>query len=274
MNEIQRQAYLSVLGIENYMPRWQLPQAPQAQVCVMPILAGTPAVAPERDWPAAELLAARPQQPKVQQPDQPSFNSRLASASLSKPQEPTPVANLLADMVAPKKAPLSANAATLLQQLDTPKAPVVTPFALSLWRPVPGFLIVDTRDTSLALPTELLLGNLLRVFLGSRFQPAEEEVMRWPMVENRFVSRTADDARVELQTWLAVEHELRPIQRLWLMGDNAARYLLPADTDPQAHWFQTQPLAAAHLQALLLPSLNQLLQQPQLKARLWSALQA
>jgi len=265
MNEIQRQAYLAALGIENYMPRWQLPQAPQAQACIMPVLASRPVVALERDGLVVEPSAGG------QQPNPQSFSASHVPSS--KTLEPTPVANLLADMVAPKKVPLSANATSILQQLETPKAAVVAPFALSLWRPLPGFLIVDTRDTSLALPTELLLGNLLRVFLGSRFQPADEEVMRWPMVENRFVSRTADDARVELQTWLAVEHELRPIQRLWLMGDNAARYLLPADTDPQAHWFQTQPLAAAHLQALLLPSLNQLLQQPQLKARLWAALQ-
>ena len=274
MNEIQRQAYLSALGIENYMPRWQLPQAPLAQACVMPVVASPAAVALERDSSFAQSpaqlgvdhpVAHQPQSSAPQWPGAP-----LASSSQS--QAPTQVSNLLAEMVTPKKAPLSASAATILQQLEVPKVPVVAPFALSLWRPAPGFLIVDSRDTSLALPTELLLGNLLRVVLGSGFQPAEEEVMRWPMVENRFVSRTADDARVELQTWLAVEHELRPIQRLWLMGDNAARYLLPVDTDLPAHWFQQQPLAAGNLRALLLPSLNQLLQQPQLKARLWAAL--
>src|SRR6187402_3035801 len=37
MNELQRQAYLSALGIENYAPRWLLPSAPVSVVCAMPM---------------------------------------------------------------------------------------------------------------------------------------------------------------------------------------------------------------------------------------------
>jgi len=33
MNELQRQHYLSALGVDTYMPRWQLPFAPVAVIC-------------------------------------------------------------------------------------------------------------------------------------------------------------------------------------------------------------------------------------------------
>jgi hypothetical protein len=178
----------------------------------------------------------------------------------------------IADLGEQKKAPLAINAAAILQQLEEKKAPVVQPFSLSIYRPQPGFLIIDSRNTKLALPTEVLLNNLLRVHLKV-VQPAlGEEVLRWPMIENRFVSRTEHDARNELQTWLAVENELRPIHSLWLMGESAARYWLDAGSDWAAICCTTQPIKDLSLQALILPSLNQLLQNPSQKSRLWACL--
>ncbi len=92
------------------------------------------------------------------------------------------------------------------------------------------------------------------------------------MIENRFVSRTEDDARNELQTWLAVENELRPIHTLWLMGESAARYWLVSGSDWSASCWTTQPIKDLSLQALILPSLNQLLRNPAQKSRLWACL--
>lgn len=258
INELQRQAYLSALGIENYMPRMILPFAPSSIVCELPVCTDIQAQPLQQD----QVIANSP-----------------ASGAFAQVTPVAPISNvaamdILADVNPVKKTAAPVNAASILEQLETKKAPSLEPFALSLWRPIEGFLVIDSRNTGLALPTELLLNNLLRVFLSIEKPDLREEVMRWPMIENRFVSRTAADARNELQTWLAVENELRPINRLWLMGDNAARYLLPDDITPTDVYWQEQSLASSGVSAMnavILPSLNQLLQQPLLKSRFWAS---
>jgi len=248
MNELQRQAYLSALGIENYAPRWRLPSAPVSVACVLPAF----------DIPvAATPVSLGTIAIETQNESKPSTSNVLTA---------------IADLGEQKRAPLAINAAAILQQLEEKKAPVVQPFSLSVYRPQPGFLIIDSRNTKLALPTEVLLNNILRVQLKAMQFAVSEEVLRWPMIENRFVSRTEDDARNELQTWLAVEHELRPVHNLWLMGDSAARYWLDAGSDWAAICWTKQPIKDMSLQALLLPSLNQLLQNPSQKSKLWACL--
>lgn len=251
MNELQRQAYLSALGIENYAPRWLLPSAPVSVACVIPVF----------DIPIAPIVT--------------SPVSLVAATIEAHTQRNSPAPNLLttiADLGEQKKAPLAINAAAILQQLDEKKAPVVQPFSLSVYRPQPGFLIIDSRNTKLALPTEVLLNNLLRAHFKAGQFGFGEEVLRWPMIENRFVSRTEDDARNELQTWLAVENELRPIHTLWLMGESAACYWLASGSDWSASCWTAQSIKDLSLQALILPSLNQLLQNPAQKSRLWACL--
>lgn len=251
MNELQRQAYLSALGIENYAPRWLLPSAPVSVACVMPVF----------DIPVATVESTQVSSVTT------AMNPHIGSN--------TPAPNLLTtivDLAEQKKAPLAINAKEILQQLEEKKAPVVQPFSLTVYRPQPGFLIIDSRNTKLALPTEVLLSNILRAHFQKMQFALGEEVLRWPMIENRFVSRTEDDASNELQTWLAVENELRPIHTLWLMGESAARYWLDPENDWAAKCWTEQPIKDSSLQALILPSLNQLLQRPAQKSRLWACL--
>jgi hypothetical protein len=92
------------------------------------------------------------------------------------------------------------------------------------------------------------------------------------MVENSFAKRSANDARIELQTWLSVQHEIRPIQYLWLMGSNAASYLLPEQTTFVDSLFQPTSLVDSMIKALVLPSLNEILQKPILKQKIYAAI--
>ncbi len=248
MNEHQRQAYISALGIDSYMPRWHLLQAPLPVACALPVL-----------------------------PNYSIADTRATISFTAKEPAPTPVdvSSLLADMALLKKPITPA-----VLESSIPSAPLntsseriaVAPFSLSIWRPLPGFLVLDVRKTNLALPTELFLSQILRACFGGEAQPLDEEVLRWPMVENRFVSTTQDDARAELQTWLTVEHELRPISRLWLMGYNAAAFLVPHGTSLDEALFRPVTSAVANLPALYTPNLSELLQRPLLKATLWKAL--
>jgi len=284
MNELQRQHYLSALGVDTYMPRWHLPFAPISIAC---------------ELPAVILNAQRQENPAVKTESnfvqaQPVHTIKSVSTELS------PVNQLMGDLLQAKKSgkpvvtvsnnavpanlgstnsgavnsvPTNAmpiNAADILAQLDA-KPITIESFTLSVWRPLEGVMIIDSRNTRLALPTELLLNNILRSVFSQQVLKPLEEVLRWPMIENSFAKRTVNDARIELQTWLSVQHEINPVRQLWLMGVNAASYLLPETTIYKDSHFQSVSLADSSIKALVLPSLNELLQKPAAKQQLFSA---
>ncbi len=244
MNEMQRQAYLSAIGLEGYMPRWRLPFAPEPSLCLMPIKESV-----DKN-PIAPIFEMQPHVPP---------SSRI---------------NILKELN--DSQPLLVATTPLLNEITKSSQSSISPFALSVWRPIIGMLIIDSRNSALALPTDLLLTNILKVVLkGDKFN-LQEEVLRWPMIENRFVSRTETDARNELQTWLAVENELRPINKLWLFGENAAKYFIPPDQSISDSQWKKIPVDGlsenSQLDALVLPSLNHLLSHPEKKAHLWTAI--
>ncbi len=160
-------------------------------------------------------------------------------------------------------------------ELNSSSSPYISPpvaaFSLSVWRPIDNLMIIDSRNTKLALPTELLLTNILRSFFPTEILDLKNEVLRWPMIENNFATHTLVDAKTELQTWLSVQCEIRPIKYLWLMGDNASNYFLSLETERNIYLWQSILLADSSINALILPSCNELLQRPLLKNQLSSA---
>ncbi len=253
MNELQRQVYLSALGIETYMPRLHLPFAPISTACQLPN-----AIAYEVDVGLA-------------QPTQLQSMQVLPAAVIKNPQ---PLNNLLDDLREEKsvvKTDLKISAADILAQLIN-KTAVLEPFSLSVWRPNDNMMIIDSRNTSLALPTELLMRNLLNAMVPSTQLSFKEEVLRWPMIENSFANRTENDARVELQTWLSVQQEIRPVKHIWLMGKNATSYFMPLDADYSNLLFRDETIVDLHVRALVLPSLIELLRSPLLKSKVFTAI--
>ena len=247
MSELQRQHYLSALGVDTYMPRWHLPFAPSSVLCELPVV--------EVEIHSLEKLEVKTESVTAQTYGQPLLKAISSDVS--------PVGTLIAEILVAKKSvktvAVLVTATEILAQLDSKRIPV-DPFSLSIWRPIDDILIVDSRNTKLALPTELLLNNILRSVFSAQSIKPQEEVLRWPMIENSFAKRTLDDARIELQTWLSVQYEIRPIRQLWLLGANAAMYLLPETVTYADVLFKSQSLNDSPMNALVLPSLNELLQ--------------
>lgn len=260
MNELQRQIYLSALGVETYMPRWHLPCAPASIVCMLPAI--------------------------IENHTQNNFQQTLVVESVETPYSQSadstqtintvvPVNSVINDIFVTEKVvktdTTSVNATAILASLSV-NATLIDGFSLSVWHPVNDLMIIDSRNTKLALPTELLLNNLLRTFFSQQVFTLKEEVLRWPMIENSFAKRTMDDACTELQTWLSVQCEISPIKYLWLMGANAATYFLPQTIERINSLWQSTPHADSLINALILPSLNELLQDPLQKKQLFSAI--
>ena len=259
MNELQRQHYLSAFGVETYMPRWRLPVAPNSIACEMPLV----------------IFSTQPQETLVVKREPNLFSAPHTKTINSANPELSPVNRVIGDMLDAKN-PFNVSAAAISAPVKlahvNAKPITIEPFSISVWRPLEGVMIVDSRNTQLALPTELLLNNILRSVFSNHALKPPEEVLRWPMIENSFAKRTVNDVRIELQTWLSVQHEIRPIRQLWLMGANAAMYLLPEAFKYVDSLFQAKKLNESTISALILPSLNELLQEPNAKQQFFSAI--
>jgi len=258
MNEYQRQAYLTALGLEQYVPRWRLPLAPEPVECELPVL-----LEPEPAAQAQSRPAARSTSSAAPEPD---------SAPASSPQ---PLADVLRDMSAPPKSSKTGRAEQP-RPLVTPIAEQerLSPFSLSIWRSSLPLLVLDARQPRSAMPTERLLHNILVAMAPPNTDTRiQEEILPWPSVNNPALQLRVADARAELHTWLEMELSERPVQHLLLMGENAARHFLPEEAEYAQLMWQSVTLAPFGRPALVAPSLVELLQQPLLKRDLWRALQ-
>lgn len=246
MYEDVRQQYLSSLGIDTYIPRWVLPNAPASYLaCFSPL---------EDTFPQSVALE----------------HSEL----VSKPQNDTSpiLVGTLIESLNPELTPTTnkaVNAASILAQLDVPKPKRLAPFGLSIWRLSNRLLVIDARNPKAALPTEALLKNLLS-FVRIENDELQEDILQWPMIENRFSSQTADEARQELQTWLSVQLEIHGFQSVWLMGENAYQYFFDEKNKPAEFSITSFPLSDR--QITIFPSLVELLANPICKRQLLSVL--
>lgn len=295
MNEVQRQQYLDAMGIDTYMPRWILPAAASPFSC-QPVLPESPSV-------LAPAEATEPAQSTVQGASEIAANAPVAavpiaavneaspSSQSSDPQsasQPVSVAkDVLASVVSPTTESKPAAAATpvsadsILQSLSGEKRPDPR-FALSLWRVSDQLMVIDSRHSELALPTEPLLLNILSA-LGFPRQPLPKaEVLRWPMFENSYEPQGQAVARETLQAMLEAMLERQPCKHLLLMGAEACHYLLgdeqlgegfDAKASFDCHLGQAFSLETLAVDAIVVPSLSDMLQQPQLKSQTWQAIQ-
>lgn len=279
MNELQRQQYLDAMGIDTYMPRWILPHAPLPVACDVSFLpelltadivanaattGSTAASAAVATTSASAASAALP----VAASGRPADVLAVLSTTEGKPQADTQRVAELVGQVASKQKQLQ---------------PVPT-FALSIWRISKSLLIVDSRQAQLALPTEPLLINIL-VALGYPRQPLPKtDIVRWPMVndintdQSEAAAREMLEAYIESQFGIDNAPEDQPRNYLLLMGEAAARYILPAtgtgdDSGYTQRLGQNIALDALAVNAIVVPSLVDMLLAPESKRLTWQALQ-
>ncbi len=259
MNEIQRQAYLSAMGIDGYMPRWILPAAPASVLCELPFL-------------PASALNEGDSTPDVALPEVRTGAPVRASA-----------VDVLSELNIGPKPQVAKQAETRVADTQTEvqaaSIPVPVPrFALTVWRISDDLMVIDSRQAQLALPTERLLANITRA-LGYNSQALPKaEVVRWPLLENATEEQGEAEAREMLHAYLDAHLLLNPAKHLLLMGAEAARYILPARDDYPNDWIESlvgHPVALKELAttAVVSHSLTAMLQDPGLKAATWRAIQ-
>ncbi len=294
MQERARLDYLKAMGITNYMPRWQLPNAPEAQ-----LTAFLPPAEPVPADPSTEPQAIPAELPQPLQSIERSTERDAATEAPAPVESPAPLRADFASVAPIEPAPkpeqrdrqpspeiqpqIPSNApAALLKTTSKPSKEAKTPvsaqnsaplvkFALSFWRVSEDLLVVDSRHSELALPTEKLLTNIVFA-LGYPRELPKSEVVQWPLIDAHHQDQGEAAARETLNAFLDAQFLLNPGKYLLLMGQEASHFILDTGkpyADMLGHHF---PVEEFNLTAFVVPSLSETLQEPAQKRLIWDTI--
>lgn len=304
MLEQRRQNYLSLLGIDNYVPRRLLDNAAESELLTDEHFAFTDSIASVPTHIGNNNAITTKQEPNellhTQQDTQRQTESPAAAltaletlrgasdAETTAPKQNSP--SSLADILEPKQTAdaqarsehsaeqgenkiSSANEGSTAEELD---------FVLSVWRIRDQLLVIDTRQPGAAYPTDRLLQNMLRAIGYPLAQLPASETIRWPLFINKKQinknansnaekhSQDVEQARAMVQAYITAQMAKLPFNALLCMGDEAARFSLDGSDSNTADEKDNQ----WNIPVVKTPSLFSMLQEPLLKASAWKALQA
>lgn len=269
MNEHRRAQYLDALGIDSFVPRYVLPAALPPKLCELP--AGN------------EPSSARPQ--REDQAQQVGKVAGVSGVTDARPQAVVSIANILAtsDSSEPSLEPKITSSSVLDASASDALAPLLSDikasvstlpsarFSLALWR-VGQVQIIDARRPGEALPIHALLTNMLKAQgLLSTALP-REEILNWPLVKNGSDSSWAA-ARQMVEAFLEGHLQAHPISQFLLFGRDAYLAVLGAEPAFVERLYTRVNLAAFDAEALVMPSLTDILYRPELKRAVWVAMQ-
>ncbi|BFM10431.1 hypothetical protein R50072_05840 [Simiduia litorea] len=254
MQEMARQQYLEAMGIQTYMPKWVLPSAPLPLQCDLASLTIEQVdSAPALNASSATLTA----------------NQSCTADSVSAPEA---VGDLLQSMLASAKVAESAKAPSKIANLSLlakqQQSEKLEAFAVNLWQ-FTGLIVVADRQVQKALPVNVLLKNIL-IALGRSIADAQKpEVIKWPL--EGLSAAQSGPADTYLKSILLARRFAGQATSLLCFGDMSSRNLLNQDTPLYA---QTQVGLSdtEAMPAICLPSLEALIETPEMKASVWAAI--
>jgi len=255
ISETRRRAYLDAMQVASWLPRTELPfAAPSRPELLQPLVEAEPE--PARPITAAATVAEGP--------------AEQAPASTAPAVRPEKL-QLRVVMPEPKKPEPVATAEVPAEQ----QKPVEPPprFALQLLRAGNVLLLVElptgesfqSRD-----PAYILLKDLLRAarLPDKPQQVGDGEPIRWPLLHRGSLDQSGDAARDYVQGVLAGELEQMGCACLWLIGLPALRFAGEVEAEACYRELSIEGIGPA----LAMPGLEQLMEQPGSKARLWQAM--
>lgn len=264
MNERQRMQYLEVMGIDTFVPRFILPVAKLSAVCELPILDEKPAQAHQTMSSLSESVAPEATESREAR-SEPVGLERISIDNIvaAKPGS-------RADSKAEPKAAVSVAKLDLMTLAS--RTPVVNQvrFSLSLWR-VGELQVIDSRRQGDALPTDALISNILLAVGCLELHLPKVEMLHWPMVENAKDSGW-DAAREMVHGFLDGRLLTKPVAHILLFGQDAYQAVLGEEMEYADAKFKVLPVKAFDAQAVVLPSLADILHEPVSKSEVWLAL--
>lgn len=259
MNELRRQRYLTSMSIDSYIPRLLLPKAPKPFLC---------------ELPEGEVFSIAQANENVTAKSQNPFSKKDVVAQSVQD---------IFDTIGLKNKAVTSSVATenniVKKPIESHEIVNIEPFVLTVWRPREDFLIIDACKKGAALPTHLLLQNILKILMNENILIGAGDRVQFPLISNIHGGNTVEHMSNSLQTWLSAEYEKRPSPNVWLMGGNAVQYILSDQAGYESVVWKNQTFEMPNnnskpllFSAKILPSLSDFLLTPKLKAKLWDFL--
>lgn len=272
MNERQRMQYLDAMGIEMFVPRLILPGAPAPVQALLPV-----AEAPALETRAVVGSEALPVEPTPAASSVRSLGQVLETVPVQKSPPVAPPGAVKPrpnPEPTPSVAPTSQSAPAAKPASAISKEDEVARFHLCLWRVSDSMLVIDDHQVGSGLPTETLLSNILRFSgLASGRLPTADSLV-WPMVELPGKPARWDDAREMVATYLEGKLLRSPVATILLFGEASFRAVAPVASLAQPFaelCYRGISIDAFAAEALVLPSLAEILHNPLRKRALWAS---
>jgi len=250
MNEIERLYLLDAMGIESFFPRALLPLMPKAMQVHLP-----------------EGALAKPQSSEAAQQSTGSGSllEQWRQAGGSPPRESSP--KLVPTQIQNRDAEANSSNREV-------SPPVALKFSISLWLIDNRIQVMDSRDGAEALPVETLLQNILLANHLLDLAMPKTSVLSWPPSKAKITDSGWSGARNMLRDFFAGRMLAHPIEHFILCGAEACRAMLGEDFNLDAALYSLVQVPELQRDALILPSLQFFLRNPQEKRHLWKAFQA
>lgn len=251
MLEQARLSYLEAMGVANWVPRVELPNAAQRAPADIPY---SPEQAVSEDTKILEAFVS------------PAGSPKEASESLRK-RIPIPVPRPGVAAKAPR-APVITEAEPEPVERATPAAPV-SPFYMQLWLAGPCALLIETEEPGMesSSPTFRLLNDILRA-ADLPAPPRLYADFHWPLTRNRQLDHSAVAASQGLQAFIQARLESQYIGYIGCFGSHTV-LLSDPDAEPIAALAGRVESIEQLPPAWFSPSLEELMRSPEAKRRLW-----
>lgn len=269
MLERQRHHYLSVFGIDQYIPYRRLPGAAVSK------LLSDEALQPV-DMNAQLRSQSQSQAPQEQQA---ASNIDLNLDTSETEQDSNPISQKLLCDVPEAEEPVSSVSEPVQESpqennSQDQSSNTVVRFLLNIWRVSDDCLVIDSRQPATALPTDRLLQNILRAIGYPLVQLPPREMIRWPIFSQDPLADDAEQARAMVQAFISAQDKKSSLAKIILMGEEASRFALDHTDNPFdelcGHMCSHQLWQA---KIAVTPSLHAMLHEPMTKAMAWQVLQ-
>lgn len=291
MHELHRMEYLDAMGVDTFVPRFVLPAAQAPRQCELPEASESNDVpgATSLGTTSAESLVSNLLGRDIDKPATEAGND-FASASNGEPEneKSTPSASQqIADVVTEITDLKSANLSSASIGAPVEKVPEAPPvehakFSLNMWRIGEHVQVVDSHRVGEALPTHMLLQNILtalseqmlRVADSQRITLPKSETLNWPLVDGDNRDQSWQAAHEMVTAFLDGKLLLHPVKTFLVFGEDAY-FAIFGKCEPE-NWsdkcFTCIELELFESKAILLPSLADILHEPSLKRKVYHAL--
>ena len=253
MQPSQQAYYLQTLGIVQYVPKdavFTVDEAPAAAF-------NDPSLEPSLD-PSLDAF--------IEQSEAPVDRKTIDVAARMNLNFDEPVVTKKVSRAAPVEKP------ALSASTEPKVAAELIEVKFSLWQPNAEVLVCSGVEGPLADGDQMqLLTNILNAVGCGIHRLPQMDLVEWPPYPN--ADGDEDEVREFLATLLQARLKTRPVKYILLLGDTAADWLLSSQQRSEQSGFGSLAMTP-ETTALLVPSLSNMIETPQLKATTWQLLKS